>query len=190
MESLFNELMEIQRNKRLPPVNQWQPAAQGTIDIKICADGSWLHEGEPIRRANMVALFSTILRLDDQGYALVTPAERLAIRVEDKPFLAVDMLVHRVENSPINSGATADLLFTTNVGDHVLASVAHPLHNNEPMPGGGPPVPCVTVRDGLEARLSRPAYYRLVEHALAASSSEDRLIVSSGGTQFDLGSLH
>lgn len=80
-----------QSGRGLPPVHLWHPPHCGDIDILIRADGVWMHEGSPIGRAELVRLFSTILRLDPDGYHLVTPAEKLRIRVEDLPFRAVLM---------------------------------------------------------------------------------------------------
>ncbi len=69
-----------------PPVHLWNPDHVGTIDIRIAADGTWYHEGDPIRRQSLVNLFSTVLRKDDDGrHYLVTPVERLEIAVDVAP---------------------------------------------------------------------------------------------------------
>src|ERR1700727_865091 len=94
----------------LPPVHLWNPAHCGEIDIVIKRNGLWFHEGTPIGREALVRLFSTVLRKDPEGYVLVTPVEKLAIRVEDAPFIAVR--VDRVDET---------LRFITNVGDVVDA---------------------------------------------------------------------
>ncbi len=41
----------------------------------------------------LVQLFASILRKDDDRYVLVTPVEKVGIRVDDAPFLAVEMTV-------------------------------------------------------------------------------------------------
>ena len=94
----------------------------------------------------------------------------LAITVEDAPFVAIDLDVR-------GSGQEAELLFTTNVGEYVIADAEHPLSMREERP-------YLLVRDGLEALLARPVYYRLVEHAL---EEQGRLVVYSAGARFDLG---
>lgn len=178
VQALFNELLQAQQDKRLPPVTSWQPERQGTIDIRIASDGQWYHEGDVIARQELVVLFAGILRKDDQGYALVTPAERLAIEVEDAPFVAVDMQVGGTQAEP-------ELLFSTNVDDHIVAGGAHPI-----VLQGDPARPYIMVRDNLLASLSRPAYYRLVDHCLGRDAvSDNRLYVQSQGQKFDLGSL-
>jgi hypothetical protein len=73
----------------LPPVESWNPAHCGDIDIRIARDGTWFHQGTPIGRKEIVRLFSTILRKDGEDYVLVTPVEKMRIRVEDVPFIAV-----------------------------------------------------------------------------------------------------
>src|SRR5690349_5215721 len=72
-----------------PPVHLWNPPRVGEIDIVIRKDGSWVHEGGVIGREALVRLFSTVLRRDPDGVYLVTPHEKLKIRVEDAPFVAV-----------------------------------------------------------------------------------------------------
>lgn len=175
-ESLFDTLQQAQADRKLPPVQQWHPERVGRIDIRIAADGTWYHEGDPIRRDALVRLFATVLRKDPDGYCLVTPAEKLLIEVEDAPFVAVGLEVK-------GQGRDAELLFSTNVGDHVVADAEHPLRVDEP---AGEPRPYVTVRDRLEALINRPVFYRLVDQALEEG---DELVVYSRGTRFVLGRI-
>jgi uncharacterized protein len=176
VESLFDQLAALAADRRRPPVGSWQPARTGRIDIRIAADGSWYHDGGPIRRPALVKLFASILRRDPDGYCLVTPAEKLLIEVEDVPFIAVDMEVK-------GEGTKQSLLFLTNVDDCSIADVAHPIRVADDAAG---PRPYVMVRDGLEARISRPVYYRLV--ALAAEEGAE-VAVYSEGARFVLGRL-
>ena len=156
----------------LPPVHLWNPAHCGDIDILIRADGVWMHEGSPIGRPELVRLFSTVLRKDDHGYVLVTPGEKLSIRVEDLPFRAVSV-ARRGEA----------LVFTTDVGDEVTADADNPIVV-ETDPTTGEPAPRIHVRRGLEARIARAIFYDLVEMAEVV---DDRLSVRSAGQTFALG---
>jgi hypothetical protein len=173
-DELFDRLTEIQAGRRLPPVSQWQPERVGAIDIRIARDGTWYHEGDPILRQPLVDLFATILRKDGDRFWLVTPAEKLAIVVEDAPFLAVDLVVK-------GSGTDQQLLFTTNVGDHVPADADHPIRL-----AGTPeqPRPYLHVRDGLEALIVRNVYYRIAE---LCDESDGRYWIRSAGVRFALG---
>ncbi len=136
----------------LPPVEKWSPAYCGELDLEIRRDGLWVHEGTPIGRAPLVRLFSTVLRREDDRYFLVTPAEKLGIRVEDAPFLAVAM---RREDGPEG----ARLIFTTNVGDEVVAGPGHPIEMRDRDEGRAP---YIHVRAGLDARIARSVWYDLV----------------------------
>lgn len=158
----------------LPPVHLWHPDHCGDIDILIRADGVWLHEGSPIGRAELVRLFSTVLRKDPDGYHLVTPVEKLKIKVEDLPFRAVAV-----------QAAGGVLTFSTDVGDVVEAGADHPIMV-ETDAVTGEPAPRIHVRADLWARIARSVFYELVERAEAA---DGRLVVRSGGEAFSLGSV-
>ena len=157
----------------LPPVADWHPPHCGDSLMRIARDGTWFHQGTPIGRRELVRLFSTILRKDDDGFMLVTPAEKVSIAVEDAPFIAVLMHV-------AGTGPDQRLTFVTNVGDETSAGAGHPLrfvyHDDAP-------VPYVHVRGGLEAKLARPVYYQLIDLAMVEA---DRLGIWSGGTFFPL----
>ena len=57
---------------RRPPVERWDPPHCGDSSMRIARDGSWHHEGRPIRRPEMVRLFASILRREpDGGYVVV-----------------------------------------------------------------------------------------------------------------------
>lgn len=140
-----------------PPVHLWDPPHCGHSAMRIARDGTWFHEGSPIGRPAMVRLFSSILRREsDGGFVLVTPVEKLAIDVEDKPFLAVELASE-------GEGRNRSLAFRLNSGDLVVAGPDHPLRIEA---GAEGPLPIVEVRAGLEARIARPVYYELAHLAL------------------------
>ena len=158
--------------RALPPVHLWNPDHCGEIDIVSQADGVWMHEGSPIGRKELVRLFSTVLRLDPDGYHLVTPVEKLAITVEDVPFRAI-----------ASERRGEDLVFTTDVGDEVVAGPDNPIRVE--IDEAGTPRPYVHVRRGLEARIERSVFYDLVE---AAERDDNGVLgVRSGGAWFELG---
>jgi hypothetical protein len=161
----------------LPPVEKWNPAHCGDIDIRIARDGTWYHEGSPVGRKELVRLFSTILRRDPDGFVLVTPAEKMRIVVEDAPFLAVLLDV-------AGEGREQLLTFTTNVGDQTVAGPANPIRV-ETDPETQEPAPYVHIRKGLEARISRTVFYQLAD--LAVPGEGGTLGVWSGGEYFSLG---
>ena len=86
------ELQKLIDERTLPPVDQWNPDRCGDSGMRIARDGTWYHDGEPIRRPAMVRLFATVLRREPDGrHVLVTPVEKLDIEVESTPFRAVEM---------------------------------------------------------------------------------------------------
>ncbi|MGI8841961.1 MAG: DUF1285 domain-containing protein [Caulobacteraceae bacterium] len=162
--------------RALPPVHLWNPAQCGAIDIVIKKSGLWLHEGTPIGREALVRLFSTVLRKDPDGFVLVTPAEKLAITVEDAPFVVV-----RVDKV----GGT--LRFLTNVGDIVEAGPGNAIRVTVD-PVRGEPRPYVHVRAGLEALIARPVFYDLAEMARERNTPEGPTpCVISNGAWFPIG---
>ena len=142
----------------LPPVEKWNPPFCGDLDIEIRRDGTWFYMGTPIGRMPLVRLFSTVLRKDEDGKTyLVTPVEKIGIRVEDAPFLAVEMNVHRREDGE------QVITLRTNVGDVVEAGPEHPIRF-ELAEGNDGVKPYVLVRGRLEALFARPVMYELVAH--------------------------
>lgn len=143
--------------KGAPPVERWDPKFCGDIDMEIRRDGTWFYMGTPIGRMPLVQLFSSVLRKDADGKTyLVTPAERVGIRVEDAPFLAVEMNVS-------GEGDGQVITFRTNVGDVVEAGPEHPIRFVDEDETGGLK-PYILVRGRLEALIARAVLYEIVEY--------------------------
>ena len=164
--------------KGLPPVDRWNPPFCGDIDMEIRADGTWFYMGTPIGRAPLVRLFSTVLRKDEDGRTyLVTPVEKVGIRIVDAPFVAVEMTVS-------GEGQGQVLTFRTNVGDVVEAGADHPLRfviegENAELK------PYLLVRGRLEALVSRAVMYDLAELGeMAEIDGREMFCVRSGGAVF------
>lgn len=154
------------RNFDAPPLHLWHPPLSGDIDITILADGTWLHEGDPIRRESLLKLFASILRREEDGdYYLVTPAEKWRLQVELHPLIVTDIT---------SSNNTLEL--TLNTGRSLTVGEAHKLFL-EPLRDN---VAGVTLWHGLTALFSRNAWYRLVELADANG------MVVSGDYSFSL----
>lgn len=167
------EIAELAEAQKLPPVDQWDPQDTGDSEMRIAADGSWFHQGDPIKRPAMVRAFSSILRREpDDSYALVTPYQKLSIVVDDVPFVAVEM-------ESKGSGAERTLAFRLNTDHLVVAGADHPLRF-----GADKPQPYLQVRSGLEAVLARPVYYQLAE--LALEEEADPIGIWSSGQFFPM----
>lgn len=181
-QSLLNSLPqrgEFQRREPAP-VHLWNPPLSGEMDMRIARDGTWYHEGDPIRRLALAQLFSTILRLDeDARYYLVTPVERWAIQVDDAPFVAVRLSVS-------GEGEQQQLLFHTSLEDEVPLDGEHPLRV-ELDPQSGEPSPYIRVRANLDALISRTVFYELADLAVEAEvAGVQRIGVWSGGRFFPI----
>lgn len=138
--------------RKAAPVDKWEPDFCGDIDMEIRRDGTWYYQGTPIGRAALAQLFSTVLRKDEDGETyLVTPVEKLRIRVEDAPFIAVGM----------ERDAQGRLSIRTNMGDVVEAGPGHPLRFAI-ADGDDGLKPYVLVRGRLEALFSRALTYDLM----------------------------
>lgn len=162
------------------PVHLWDPPFCGNIDMRIARDGTWYYQGSPIRREAMVRLFSSVLRRDGDEHFLVTPAEKLGITVEDCPFVAIAVEEDSAARPPL-------LRFTLNNGEQVPLDADHALRIEEGE--HGQPHPVLPVRAGLEALISRPVFYELVEHAeeQIGETGDRQLVLRSAGQSFPLG---
>jgi hypothetical protein len=160
------------------PPPSWNPPDCGDIDMRIAADGTWFYCGSPIGRAPLVRLFASIMRREGDRYVLVTPVEKVGIKVDDAPFLAVEMRVGRAAFEP-------ELTFRTNVEDMVTVGAEHPLRFE---PGASEGLkPYVKVRGDLWALVKRALFYDLV--ALGRTErvgTEDWFGVRSSGLFFPM----
>lgn len=138
-----------------PPVDQWNPPFCGDLDIRIARDGTWYYLGTPIGRMPLVKLFASILRLEDGKFFLVTPVEKVGIKVDDAPLLAVDF-------DATGAGKDQVLHFFTKTEDEVEAGDGHDIRV-ERNPETGEPSPYIHIRRGLWALIDRKSFYRLVD---------------------------
>lgn len=143
------------KTRGLPPVHLWNPPFCGDLDIRIARDGTWFYLGTPFGRPELVKLFSSILKKEGERYYLVTPVEKVGIRVDDAPFVAVNF-------DAAGQGQEQVLTFRTQVGDHAPAGPDHPIRVERDAQTGEPS-PYVLVRANLEALIDRKSFYRLVD---------------------------
>jgi len=161
------EIATLTEARRLPPVEQWNPAATADSLMVIRADGRWFHDGGEIRRPAMIRAFAGLLRREADGqHWLVTPHEKQAIAVEDAAFIATDVA---------RQGEA--LAFRLNTDEIVVADADHPL-----IARGDAETPALylAVRRGTEARINRSTWLQLVELADAD------LCLASNGELFSL----
>lgn len=136
------------------PIMEWAPSVVGDMDILIDSTGQWYHEGTAFTRDDLMRLFSRILRIDNGDYYLVTPAEKMRIKVEDAPFIVPLMEIE-------GEGVDQIIRLITNVGDDVIVGADHPLRFVVSVEGDVRPY--VMVRNGLEAMIGRNVFYSMVD---------------------------
>ncbi|MCP5366519.1 MAG: DUF1285 domain-containing protein [Hyphomicrobiales bacterium] len=155
----------------------------GDVAIHIDRQGRWHYRGSPIDRKELVCLFASVLTRDADGeYWLETPAERGRITVEDVPFMAVEMFTD-------GGGRDQVVSFRTNTDEIVTLGPDNPLRV-ETNPATGEPAPYVTVRPGLEARVSRAVFYDMVALGLEETvEGEDIFGLWSNRTFYPMGKL-
>ena len=156
--------------------------------MRIDRNGTWYYHGSPIGRKELVRLFATVLRRDEDGeYWLVTPVERARIQVEDVPFLAVELDTH-------GDGRGQVLTVRTNMDEWVVIDARHPVRVVV-NPVTSEPTPYVRIRDGIEARVARPVYYEMVDLGTEERTGKEKtgtdhiFGIWSSGEFFPLGSL-
>lgn len=175
----LDQLQNTLQSKELPPLEKWNPPCRGDIDMRIAADGTWFYLGTPITRPAMIKLFAKVLLREQDRYFLVTPVEKLGIKVEDAPFVVNFVEFSEQEGKPI-------ILFNTNVGDTVVVDNDHPIRMV--FSSQGEPRPYVLIRRNLEALISRNVFYELIERGTERKVGGTTVLsVTSAGEIFDVG---
>lgn len=178
---IYNQLLSESNDRALPPVEQWNPPLTGDIDIRIAADGTWFHEGEPIQRAALVRLFSSVLWREGEQYFLVTPVEKVRIQVDDAPLVVTQLEVEGEDEAQ-------QIFLTTLTGDRFPLDGDHPLRIDYST--GEEPRPYVRVRRNLEALIHRNVFYSLVDLAVEQPISRGvQMVLKSHGVDFVLGTF-
>ena len=137
------------------PVDLWDPPYCGELNIRIARDGQWFYNNSPIGRKRLVKLFSNILKKEKNTYYLVTPVEKVKIKVDDAPFVIVDMECTK-------KGTSQEISFVTNTEARFTLSKKHPLRVKIKK-DTKEPSPYVTVRRNLEGLIDRKTFYRLAD---------------------------
>ncbi|OUR78932.1 hypothetical protein A9Q75_13065 [Colwellia psychrerythraea] len=165
---------------KMPPVESWDPPYCGEIDIQIKTNGDWFYQGGIFKRLPLVKLFASVLikevnqHVDE--YFLVTPVEKVKIKVDDAPFVLTQWHWSDENNNIMQ--------VSTNLDDEFILNAEHPLivtENGELY---------VTVRRNLTAKVHRNVYYQWADIAQeVVTENGTELILSSANCQFSLGKL-
>jgi len=169
---------QIRQQGKYPPVDQWDPDFCGNIPLCIKHDGSWWYMDSPIGRQSLVQLFASVLKYENEKYYLVTPTEKVGIKVDDVPFIITQWQVQQ-----------DFLLFTTKTRDQIIISQDNPvILQTDPI--SGQLLPYCLVRKNLYARLHQNVFYQLTESGKQGKiGNEQHLLLKSGDYQFSLGKV-
>jgi uncharacterized protein len=178
LPNLPQELLELLKHPQaMPPVHKWKPERKGEVDILVKRNGEWWFQDQRMERESLIQLFSRILLKEGDEYFLVTPAEKMKIKVEAFPFFV------RLANIE-GAGEKQRVVFSTNVGDTFELGSQHALRMHKT--AGGELLPVVLVRDNLEALVSRQVYYQLSDHMVLVPGTEGTYGVWSNGDLHEL----
>lgn len=153
------------------------------VAMRIDGDGTWYYQGSPIRRKELVCLFASALTRDASGgFWLVTPREICPVQVTDAPFVGVELYA-------AGRGRDQIISIRTNVDEIITIDAEHPLRCAASN-GTAETIPYLHVRDGIEARITRPVYYELVSLGTETEiAGEQWLGLWSSNQFFPLGRL-
>ena len=180
IESLFDRLEPFKDQ----PIDRWHPEKWVDIDIRIDAQGAWFYQGSPITRERIAKLFSTVLRIEDGEYFLVTPAVKYRIQVDDVPFQIIEL-------QKVGAQEVSELYLRSNMDDVVMIDLDHPVYRRQHNHRENP-IPYVMVRNQLQARLSRSVFYELIDIAetqIDPHTNSEVMGIYSAGFFFPLGAV-
>ena len=149
-------ISKIQKNlegyNNFPPVELWNPALCEGQEFYIDREGDWFYNKSPIKNKKLLNLFSTVLRKDKNEYFLVTPVEKVPVKVELAPYKIIDFEVNDEKVKLITNLNFQFILDKTNT--------TRLINHNDSL------IPLVNVRSNIEGFFNRNTYYKLVDLAL------------------------
>lgn len=149
-------ISKIQKNlegyNNFPPVELWNPALCEGQEFYIDREGEWFYNKSPIKNKKLLNLFSTVLRKDKNEYFLVTPVEKVPVKVELAPYKIIDFDVNDEKVQLITNLNFQFILDKTNT--------TRLINHNDSL------IPLVNVRSNIEGFFNRNTYYKLVDLAL------------------------
>ena len=178
LESITSQLSskKITSNNKIPPVEDWNPEYCGEMDLQIKANGDWFYNGTIFKRASLVKLLASVLKMVGDEYFLVTPVEKIKITVDDAPFVLTEW--HWQDDSQTN------MIVSNNIGDEFVLDAQHPLSTNNEGEL------YVIVRRNLLAKVHRNVYYQWVDLAKEVQTDKGtKLMFNSAGCIFSLGNI-
>ena len=143
---------DLKNQKSFPPVDSWNPQLCEGQEFFINREGEWFYNNSPIKNNKLVNLFSTVLRRDIDDYYLITPFEKVLVKVELAPYKIIDFDLSD-NNVKLITNLNYEFFLDKNNSTRLI-------RHDTTM------IPLVIVRKNLEGFFNRNTYYKLIDIAL------------------------
>ncbi len=155
------DIARLAEERKLPPVEKWNPTHCGDSEMRIARDGTWYHEGSADRPPG------------DGAAVLDHPAPRAGRRL--RAGHAGREARHRGRGRAVRRGRAEERRRRRE--PHASPSASTPAISSSPAPRPSPALrgrgrtPISRCATGLDALVARPVYYELAEIALAEGAA-------------------
>tara|TARA_Y100000992_G_C21046018_1_gene387256 strand:- start:130 stop:660 length:531 start_codon:yes stop_codon:yes gene_type:complete len=147
---------------KFPPVDSWNPELCEGQEFFINREGDWFYNESLIKNKKLINLFSTVLRKDNNEYFLVTPVEKVPVKVELAPYKIIDF---KIINNKVELATNLNFKFYLNKENSTRL-----INYNNSF------IPLVNVRSNIEGFFNRNTYYKLVDLALENDFIDDKYL--------------
>ena len=163
-------------HNKFPPVNEWNPKLCEGEEFYIDRNGNWFHNSSIIKNERLINLFSRIIRKDELEYFLVTPFEKVPLKVELAPYKIINFDIF--DNN---------IKLYTNLNFNFILDKINTMrlikHNNSL-------IPLVVIRDNIEGFFDRNIYYNLINYALENNFIDNKeLYILSKNIKYKIGEV-
>lgn len=162
--------------EKFPPVDKWNPDLCEGQEFFIDREGNWFYNQSPIKNQKLTNLFSTVLKNEDNNYFLVTPVEKVPVKVELAPYMIIDF--EMVSDS---------IILSTNLNYEFILDKDN---STKLIKYNGSLIPIANVRNNIEGFFNRNIYYKLIDIALEKKYiNKDILYIPSNNTKHPIGQI-
>ena len=153
---------DLEGHDKFPPVDKWNPDLCVGQEFFIDREGNWFYNNSPIKNLKLINLFSTVLKKESNDYFLVTPVEKVLVKVEIAPYVIIDF---KMTNDSIMLITNMNYKFVLNKDNSTrLIEYQNSI------------IPIVKVRNNIEGFFNRNTYYKLVDLALDKNFIENYIL--------------
>ena len=138
-------------------------------EFYINREGEWFYNNSEIKNNKLINLFSTVLRKDDDSYYLVTPVEKVPVKVELAPYQIIDFEFMQ-DNVKLVTNLNFEFVLNKTNTTRLIS------HNNSL-------IPLVNVRSNIEGFFNRNTYYKLIDFALENKNIDKKYLYIQSDNQ-------